>query len=66
MISLAQTSLKEKERLQTDTDTAAANKKNEMMTQCVIHMKLIMYKFIMKVGDNINAIRFLALVLVEY
>ena len=34
-----------------------------MLTQCVIYMKLIMDKFIMKVSDNANAIRLLVFIL---
>ena len=55
MVSIAHTSLKEIERLK--TDIVETNQKLKMLTKCVIHMKLIMDKFIMKVNDNTNAIR---------
>ena len=61
MVSIAQTTLKEIERLQ--TDIVESNKSLEMMTQCVIHMKVIMDKFIWKVSGNVNVIRFLAFIL---
>ena len=61
MVSIAQTSLKEIERLQ--TDIVESNKILERLTQYVIHMMLIMDKFIMKVNDNTNAIRFLEFIL---
>ena len=61
MVSIVQTSLREIKRLQ--TDFVETNKKLELLTQYVINIKLIMDKFIMKVNDNANAIRFLALIL---
>ena len=61
MVLIAQTSLKEIERLQ--TDIVEGNKRLEVLTQCVIHMKLIMDNFIMKINNNMNAIRLLAFIL---
>ena len=55
MVSITQTSLKEIERLQ--TDIVESNKKLETLTH-VVHMNVIMDKFILKVSDN--AVRFLA------
>ena len=57
MLSIAQTTFKEIERLQ--TDIVENNKRLEMMTKCVIHKNVIMDKFIWKVSDNANAIRVL-------
>ena len=34
-----------------------------MLTQCVMHIEVIIDKFIWKVSDNANAIRFLAFIL---
>ena len=61
IVSITQTSLKEIERLQ--TDTIESNKSPEMLTQHIIHMKLIMDEFILKVNDNANAIKLLAFIL---
>ena len=60
MISIAQTTLKEIERLQ--KDIVDNNKRHKRQTQCMIHMQVIIDKFIWKVSDNVNAIRFLAFI----
>ena len=61
MVSIAQTTVKEIGRLH--TDTVESNKRFEMLTQNVIHMQVIINKFIWKVCNNTNAIRFLAFIL---
>ena len=61
MVPIAQTTLKEIERLQ--TDTIESNKKLEMMTQNVRHMNVIIDKFTWKVSNNANTIRFSAFML---
>ena len=61
MVSIAQTTLEEIDRLQKDiTDN---NKRFRRLTQCVMQMQVIIDKFIWKVSDNANAIRFLAFIL---
>ena len=50
MVSIAQTSPKEIERLQTDVVTT--NKGLTMLTQHVMHKKLLMYVFMRRVNDN--------------
>ena len=61
MVSIAQTTLKEIDRLQKDiTDN---NKRLRRLTQRVMQMQVIIHKFIWKVSDNANAIRFLAFIL---
>ena len=57
MVSVAQTTLKEIERPQ--IDIVESNKRLEMLTQCVMHMKVIIDKFIWKA----NVIRFLEFIL---
>ena len=61
MVSIAQTTLKEIERLQ--KDIVDNNKRLRRLTQCVMQMQVIIDKFIWKVSDNANAIRFLAFIL---
>ena len=61
---MAQTSLKEIERLQ--TDIVEINKILKILTQHGKHMKVIMDKCIMKVSDNANVIRFWHSYWVEY
>ena len=61
MVSIGQTTLKEIERLQ--KDIVDNNKKLKRLTECVMHMQVIIDKFIWKVTDNGNAIRFLAFIL---
>ena len=61
MASIAQATLKEIERLQ--TDVVESNKRFEMLTQHAMHMQVIIDKFIWKVSDNANPIRFLAFIL---
>ena len=61
MVSIAQTTLKEIERLQ--KDIVDNNKRLESLTQCVMHMQVIIDKFIWKVSDNPIAMRFLAFIL---
>ena len=61
MVSIAQTSLKEIERLQKDIVDKIKDFKT--LTQCVMQMHVIIDKFIWKVIDNANAIRFLAFIL---
>ena len=60
MVSIAQTTLKEIERLQ--KDIVDNNKRHKRLT-CVMQMQVIIDKFIWKVSDNANAIRFLAFIL---
>ena len=61
MVSIAQTTLKEIDRLQ--KDTADNNKRLRRLTQRMMQMQVIIDKFIWKVSDNANAIRFLAFIL---
>ena len=61
MVSIAQTALKEIERLQ--KDIADNNKRLTRLTQCVIQMQVLIDKLIWKVNDNANVIRFLAFTL---
>ena len=61
MVSIAQTTLKEIERLQ--KDIVDNNKGLKRLTQCEMHMQVIIDKFIWKASDNANAIRFLAFIL---
>ena len=53
--------MKEIERLQ--TDIVESTKRLKILTQCVMHIPVIIDKFIWKVRDNANAIRFLAFML---
>ena len=61
MVSIAQTTLKETERLQ--KDMVDYYKRLKRLTKCVMQMQVIMDKFIWKVSDNANAIRVLPLIL---
>ena len=61
MVSIAQTILKEIDRLQ--KDIVDNNKRLRRLTQCVMQMQVIIDKFIWKVSDNAYAIRFLAFIL---
>ena len=61
MVSIAQTTLKEIDRLQ--KDIVDNNKRLKRLTQCEIQMQVIIDKFIWKVTDSANAIRFLAFIL---
>ena len=61
MVSIAQTSLKEIDRLQ--KDIVDKNKRLRRLTQHMMQMQVIIDKFIWKVSDNANAIRFLAFIL---
>ena len=61
MVSIAQTTLNEIERFQ--KYIVDNNKILERLTQHVMHMQVIIDKFIWKVSDNANAIRFLAFIL---
>ena len=61
MVSIAQTTLKEIDRLQ--KDIVGNNERLKRLTQCVMQMEVIIDKFIWKVNDNANAIRFLAFIL---
>ena len=45
------------------TDIVESNKRLETFTQHVLHMKVIIDKFIWKVSDNANAIRFFSFIL---
>ena len=56
MISAAQTTLKEIDRLQ--KDIVGNNERLKRLTQCVMQMQVTNDKFIWKVGDKANAIRF--------
>ena len=56
MVSIAETTLKEIERLQ--KDIVESNKRPEMLRQDIKHMQVVIDKFIWKVNDNANAIRF--------
>ena len=58
---ISQASLKEIKRFQKDILTT--NKRLEMLTQHVMHIELIIDKFIMKVDDNANSIRLLEFIL---
>ena len=60
MVSLALATLKEIERLH--IDIVESNKILAMLTQCVMHLKVIIDKFIWKVSGNVNAFRFLAFI----
>ena len=61
MVSIAQTILKEIDRPQ--KDIVDNNKRLRRLTQWVMQMQVIIDKFIWKVSDNVNAIRFLAFIL---
>ena len=61
MVSIALTTLKEIDRLQ--KDIVDNNKRLRRLTQWVMQMQVIIDKFIWKVSDNANAIRFLAFIL---
>ena len=61
MVSVTQSSVKEIERLQ--TDIVESNKRLGILRKCVIHLKVIINKFILKASDNANAIRFVAIIL---
>ena len=61
MVSIAHTTLKEIERLQ--KDIVENNKRLGRLTQCVMHMQVVTDKFLCKVSDNANAIRFFAFIL---
>ena len=61
MVSIAQTTLKEINKLQ--KDIVDNNKRLRRITQRVIQMQVIIDKFIWKVSENANAIRFLAFIL---
>ena len=61
MVSTAQTTLKEIDRHQ--KDIVDNNKRLRRLTQCVTQMQVIIDKFIWKVSDNANEIRFLAFIL---
>ena len=59
MVPIVQTTLKETERLQ--KDIVVSNKSLENMTR-VMHMQVIIDKFLWKVSHNANAIRFLTFI----
>ena len=61
MVSIAQATLKEIDRLQ--EDIVDNNKRLRRLAQRVMQMQVIIDKFIWKVSDNANAIRFLAFIL---
>ena len=61
MVSIAQTTLKEIERCQ--KDIVDNNKRLKTLTQHVMQMQVIIDKFIWKVSDNSNAIKFLEFIL---
>ena len=61
MVSMAQTTLNEIERLQ--KDIVESNKRLERLTQHVMHMQVVKDKFLWKGSDNANATRFLAFIL---
>ena len=61
MVSIAQTTLKEIDRLQ--KYIADNNKRLRRLTQRVMQMQVIIDKFIWKVSDNANAVRFLTFIL---
>ena len=58
MVSIVQTTFKEIDRLQ--KDIVDNNERLRRLTQHVMQMRVIIDKFIWKVSDNANAIRFLA------
>ena len=60
MVSIAQTTLKEIDRLQ--KDIVDNNKRLRRLTQRMIQMQVIIDKFIWKVSDNANAIKILAFI----
>ena len=61
MVSIAWMTLKEIDRLQ--KDIVDNNKRLRRLTQRVMQMQVIIDKFIRKVSDNANTIRFLAFIL---
>ena len=61
MVSIAQTTLEEIDRLQ--KDIVDNNKRLKRLTQHVMQMQVIIDKFIWKVSDKANAIKFLAFIL---
>ena len=61
MVSIPQTTLKEIERLQ--KYIVDNSKRLKRLTQYVMHMQVIIDKFIWKISDNANAIGFLAFIL---
>ena len=61
MVSIAQTTLKKIKKLQ--KDIVDNNKRLKRLTQHVMQMQVIIDKFIWKVSDNADAIRFLAFIL---
>ena len=61
MVSIAQTTLKEIDRLQ--KDIVDNNKRLKRLTQCVMQMQVIIDRFIWKVSDTANAIRYLPFIL---
>ena len=61
MVSIAQATLKEIERLQ--KGIVDNNNRLKRLTQCVMQMQVIKDKFIWQVSDNANPIRFLAFTL---
>ena len=61
MVSIAQTTLKDIERLH--KHIVDNNKRIKRLTQCVMYMQVIIDKFIWEVSDNANAIRFLTFIL---
>ena len=56
MVSIVQTTLKKIERIQ--KDIVESNKRCERLAQLVIHMQMIIDKFIWKVSNMADAIRF--------
>ena len=60
MVSIAQTTLKEIDRLQ--KDIVDNNKRLKRLT-CVMQMQVIIDTFLWKVNDNANAIRILPFIL---
>ena len=63
MVLIAQTTLKEIERLQKDIEENS--KRLERLTQHVMHMVVVIEKCIWKVSNNANAIRFLAFIFIS-
>ena len=61
IVSIAQHTLKEIERLQ--KDILDNNKRLERLIQHVMHMQVVIDEFLWKVSDNANAIKFLAVIL---
>ena len=61
MVSITQATLKEIDRLQ--KDIVDNNKRLKRLTQHMMQMQVIIDKFIWKVSDKANAIRFLAFIL---